>query len=99
MMLTAWWRVQELVWVMVAVVGLVIAIRRWRRGQPAARWATAAFVVMLAKASYILGGLAERLILIPHVYQLLQAAGFALLVPAIFAGRQSVTSDDPDAAG
>lgn len=97
MMLTAWWQVQELVWVMVAVVGLVIAIRRWRRGQPAAKWAVAAFAVMLVKAGYILLGLVEWLSLIPYLYQPLNAAGFALLVPAIFAGRTPVRSADPDA--
>lgn len=90
------WRVQQLLWAVVALVGLVIAVRRARRGQPAARWAVAAFAVMLAKAGYALCAM-EWPLLIPHLLQLLNAAGFALLVPAIFAGRKSATSDDPDA--
>lgn len=90
------WRVYELLWAVVAFVGLVIAIRQWWRRRPAARWATGAFAVMLVKAGYALG-LVKWLAVIPHVHQLLNAAGFALLIPAIFAGRTPVPSHDPDA--
>ncbi len=113
-MMSSWqyygWPVFVVLWAVVAAVGLVIAIRR--RGRPAARWAVAAFTVMLVWAVYSLVthvvwvlsmdevGWAvvwyQRLSDLP-VFHLIYAAGFALLVPAIFAGRKSVTSDDPDA--
>lgn len=106
------WPVHELLWSAVAIVGLVVAVWRWRRGQPVARWAVGAFAVMLFPFSYfvalaLLGkfGVAghewadvwqKRLGEIAIVAQLMRAAGFALLVPALFAGRQPIPSHDPD---
>jgi hypothetical protein len=105
------WRTFELLWAVVALVGTVFAVR-WR-GRPAARWAAGAFAVMLLPGLFSLtliglGWLETRgnawttpwldrlaqLLILPQVFR---AAGFALLVPAIFAGRQPRTPADPDA--
>jgi cell shape-determining protein MreD len=104
------WKAYELLWAVVAVAGLVVAIRR--RRQPAARWAVAALAVMLlpgvhSLVAHILWVLAldevdwaktwhQRLTGMA-LGQLFHAAGFALLVPAIFAGRTPIPPADPDA--
>lgn len=106
------WQIFELLWAVVAAVGLIGAIRRC--GRPAARWAVTAFAVMLLPGMFSLSLIGLRWLesrgntwvtpwldwpkglmgLVPHLFR---AAGFVLLIPAIFAGRQPVTSDDPDA--